>query len=247
MPGKQNKSNKAIVTISKRHHYTPRYYLSRFQDEDGALWRLDQQSAAITRGNKAHFGYKKHWNTLHNPPDGYQADWAEKRLSEVDRAASIILERILSGDLPKDIIALAYAISFMQNNQPRIKQDLQENYADKVQHWTDDFWLVARIKTALDSGQSYKPVHYSVQTIDEEDDDSRFLTSSNPLIEFENMPTKLLPLSSRHCLFLSYDQRFAGVAPRLVKCDRETVKGINRRTIENSWQYIYSCTPDFSA
>lgn len=234
------------MTVSKRHHYIPRYYLARFEDDNGGLWRLDRQSGAITKGNKAHFGYKKHWNSLSNPPEGYEPDWAEKRISEVDGAASVILERILSGDFPSNIIAFAYAISFMQNNQPRIKQELLKTNAEHVQSWTDDFWLIARIKAALDAGKHYLPVHYSVQIIDETDKHVRFLTSSNPLVEFENMPTKLMPISSRHCLFLSYDQKFSGFAPGFVKCDRESVKEINRLTMENSWQYVYSSTQDFS-
>jgi hypothetical protein len=69
--------------------------------------------------------------------------------------------------------------------------------------------------------------------------------SSNPLIEFENKPTKLLPLSSRHCLFMSFDPQFIGSSPSTTTCDREIVTGINELTIKNSWQYVYSGTPDF--
>lgn len=233
------------MTISKRHHYIPRYYLDWFENQDGALWRLDKESGLITRGNKAHFGYKKHWNRLRNPPLGYQPDWAEKRLAEVDGIASVTLRRILSGDFPAKITALACAISFMQNNQPRVQQELKSTNPDKVAHWTDDFWLIVRVNTALDSVGLYDPIHYWVQVIDESDARSSFLTSSNPLIEFTNKPMKLFPISNRHCLVLSYDAGFEGAKPNFTRCNAARVAEINRLTIKNSWQYVYSSTPDF--
>jgi hypothetical protein len=30
------------MMVSKRHHYTPRYYLKRFETDAGALWRLER-------------------------------------------------------------------------------------------------------------------------------------------------------------------------------------------------------------
>jgi Protein of unknown function (DUF4238) len=231
---------------SIRHHYIPRYYLKRFENHEGAMWRRDQETGAITRGNNAHFGYKKHWNSLQNPPEGYAPDWAEKRLSEIDGFASAIVAQILSGVFPKDIRALACAISFMKNNQPRLRRELETNNAQDVAGWSNDHWLIARFQAALDDWQNYIPVHYSVQVIEESDKEARFLTSSNPLIDFKDKPTKFLPLSSRHCLVLSYDRQFADVSPSFQACDREIVAGINRRTVENSWQYVYSNKPDFS-
>lgn len=231
---------------SKRHHYIPRYYLKQFENGDGAMWRRDQETNAITRGNNAHFGYKKHWNTLANPPEGYEPDWAEKRLAEVDKFASEIVFRILSGELPKDLRALACAISFMTNNQPRLKRELEENSADEVEGWSVNHWLIARLQASIDVWQKYIPTNYCVQVIDERDQESRFLTSSNPLVEFDNQPTKFFPLSSRHCLILLYDKQFVGADPHFQVCDKEIVKGVNRRTVENSWQYVYSNKPDFT-
>ena len=40
------------MNVSKRHHYTPRYYLRRFENADGALWRLDHETGVVTSGNK---------------------------------------------------------------------------------------------------------------------------------------------------------------------------------------------------
>jgi hypothetical protein len=235
------------MTISKKHHYTPRYYLKRFENDQGAMWRMESDTDAIVKGNGQNFGYKKHWNTLRKPPVGYEPDWAEQRLSEVDGYASALVQRIIVGDLPKDIRAIACAISFMKNNQPWLRQELERTNADNVESWSDDHWLIARVKTALEDWPNYVPVNYWVQVIDEHDDESRFLTSSNPLIEFENMPTKVLPLSNRHCLFLSFDKQFDGCSPSFLSCDRETVTGINRLTIKNSWQYVYSNKLDFAA
>ena len=234
------------MPISKRHHYIPRYYLKQFENGTGAMWRRDQETDAVTRGNNAHFGYKKHWNTLESPPEGYAPDWAENRLAEVDKYASVVMSRILSGELPNDVRALACAISFMTNNQPRLRRELEETNAQEVQGWSDNHWLIARLRASIDAWQNYIPTHYSIQVIDEHDQVSRFLTSSNPLVEFTNKPIKLFPLSSRHCLTLSYDQQFSRADPYFQVCDSNMVKEINRRTIENSWQYIYSNKPDFS-
>jgi Protein of unknown function (DUF4238) len=85
------------MSISKKHHYTPRYYLEQFENGQGAMWRMEHDSDDIVRGNSTHFGYKKHWNTLRNPPSGYAPDWAELRLSEVDGMASARIARILGG------------------------------------------------------------------------------------------------------------------------------------------------------
>lgn len=234
------------MTVSKKHHYTPRYYLKRFESDDGALWRAEQNSDKCLKGNSATFGYKKHWNTLRNPPEGYPPDWAEQRLAEVDGMASAIVSRIVAGDLPNDIRPLACAVSFMKNNQPRLRQELERTNADDVVNWSEDHWLIARVQASIDDWPNYVPVHYWVQVVDDSVDDYRFLTSSNPLIEFDNMPTKLLPLSNRHCLVMSFDRQFRGCAPRTKVCDQATMAEINRRTIENSWQYIYSCKPNFS-
>lgn len=234
-----------IMPISKRHHITPRYYLKRFQDDQGAMWRLDIDSNQSVRGNSASFGYEKHWNTFKNTPEGYEPDWAEKRLSEIDGPASNIITQILNGDLPKDLQALACAISFMKNNQPPLKRYLKQNNLEDVGSWSEDHWLLSRIKATLDDWRNYLPYHYSVQIIHPTSQNLRFLTSSNPLIEMENQPTKILPLSTRHCLFLSFDPQFIGCTPSTTFCDDEIVAGINGLTIKNSWQYVYSDRPDF--
>lgn len=234
------------MSLSKRHHYTPRYYLKRFENEEGAMWRRDEGTGEIVRGNNTHFGYMKHWNTQQNPPDGMPLDWAEKQLAEIDGLASTVIARIVSGSLPSDIRALASAISFMKNNQPSLKRHLEENNAQEVADWLDDHWLLARIKASIEDWEKYIPVHYSVQVIDEKEHDVRFLTASNPLIEMEKQPIKLLPVSSRHCLTLMYDRQYEGCAPFETKCNREIVAGINRLMLKNSWQYVYSCKPDFS-
>lgn len=214
------------MKVSRRHHYTPRYYLKRFENVDGAIWRLDTDSGAIIRGNNERFGYKKHWNTLRNPPPGYAPDWAEQRIAEVDGLAAAEITRILAGDYSTDL------------------RDLDENQADKVGHWTEDFRLIVKLRTVLDGWRDYLPIHYSLRVIDPAERDARFLTSSNPLIDFSNKPSRLFPLSNRHCLFLSRDPKHRAIKPMLLLCDRATVSEINGLTLRNAWQYAYSCTPD---
>ena len=235
------------MSVSKRHHYTPRYYLKRFENAEGAMWRLDQESGTITRGNHERFGYKNHWNTLRNPPPGYQPDWAERRIAEIDGAAAADITKILAGDFSTDLRALACAIAFMTHNNPRVMRELDEKHADKVGHWSDDFRLVVKLRTALDNWRDYVPLYYAVQTIDSDAGDARFLTSSNPVIDFSNKPTKLLPLSSRHCLFLSHDPQHRTFKRRFISCDRTTVAELNEVITRNAWQYVYSCKPNFGA
>lgn len=233
------------MQVSKRHHYTPRYYLKRFENEAGALWRLDKEKSTIVRGNNERFGFKNQWNTLRNPPPGYEPDWAEKRVSEIDGLASAVLNRILAGELPSDIGPVAYAISFMVYNQPRLMRELEEQHAETVSKWSDDLRLIVKIKAALDCGGDYVPKYYAVQTIDPKEPNLRFLTSSNPVIDFADQPTMLFPISSRQCLFMSWDPAHTHFERKIMICARETVAGINRRTIENAWQYIYSSTSFF--
>lgn len=233
------------MTISRRHHYTPRYYLKRFETDAGALWRLDKETGAVTKGNNERFGFKKRWNSLRNPPPGYAPDWAEKQIAVIDGMASKVISEILEGGISADIRKLALAISFMHHNQPRLQRELEIVHPDEVGHWSEDYWLVVRLKTALDNWESYIPLYYALNVIPPESND-RFLTSSNPLIDFTNKPTMLLPLSSRHCLFLSNDPAHRNIAPMTVMLEPDEIAGINRMTIKNAWQYIYSCTDSFA-
>ncbi|WP_133175340.1 DUF4238 domain-containing protein [Sphingomonas oleivorans] len=232
--------------VSRRHHYTPRYYLERFQDADGALYRRDCETGAVVLGNKERFGYKNQWNTLRNPPPGYESDWAEKRIAEIDGLASALLTRILAGDMPADFRPIAYAISFMVHNQPRMWRELEEKHASEVEHWTDDWRLVVMLNAALEAAPDYVPPYYAVQAIDPAEPGLRFLTSSNPVINFENRPTMLLPVSSRHCLFLSWDPAHLRYERKSFPCGRDMVVGINQTTLTNAWQYVYSSTPSFN-
>lgn len=233
------------MTVSKRHHYTPRYYLKRFETEAGALWRLDSENGAVTKGNNERFGFKKRWNTLRSPPPGYAPDWAEKQIAVIDGMASKVITEILEGEVKADIRKLAMAVSFMHYNQPRLRRELETVHPDKVGHWNEDYWLVVRLKTALHNWESFVPFYYSLNVFPP-GSSRRFLTSSNPLIGFTNKPTMLLPLSSRHCLFLSNDpaHRDFGSVTRTLGPDE--IAGINRMTIKNAWHYLYSCTDSFT-
>lgn len=232
------------MPVSKRHHYTPRYYLKRFENDSGKMWRLDRENGDVASGNNERFGFKNRWNTLRNPPSGYEPDWAEKQIASIDGYASKVITEILDGQFPEDIRPLALAISFMHHNQPRLMRELQAKHAEEVELWSDDYWLVVKLRTALDNWQPYVPLYYAVNVI-EPNSDARFLTSSNPLIEFTNKPTMLLPLSSKHCLFLSHDPAHQSMRPIFTVPSLETVTGINRMTTKNAWQYVYSCTPSF--
>jgi len=233
------------MMISKRHHYTPRYYLKRFETETGALWRLDSETGAVAKGNNERFGFKKHWNTLRNPPPGYAPDWAERQIAMIDGMASKVIAEILEGRFPSDIRKLAMAISFMHHNQPRLRRELETVHPDKVGHWSEDYWLVVRLRTALDNWESYVPLYYALNVIPPSSD-QRFLTSSNPLIDFTNQPTMLLPLSSRHCLFLSNNPAHRDFGPVTRTPDADEIAGINRMTIKNAWQYLYSSIESFA-
>lgn len=231
--------------VSKRHHYTPRYYLKRFEDVAGVLWRLDVADNVITRGNHAHFGYQKHWNSLRHPLDGYPPDWAEQRLAEVDGLAAAEIARIVAGDFSTDLRAVACAIAFMTLNNPSVMRNLNVEHGESVANWSDDFRLIAKFKAALSHWESYRPYHYSLQVIDAAHGDARFLTSSNPLIDMVDTPSRLLPISSHHCLFLSRDPALRGITPRVLRCGRARVAEINALTKRNAWQYLYSNTADF--
>lgn len=233
------------VQVSKRHHYTPRYYLKRFENDAGALWRLDKDTGAIVAGNNDRFGFKKRWNTLRNPPPGYDADWAEQQIARIDGLASGVVRDILDGRFPDDIRPLALALSFMVHNQPRLMREMKVAHPDQVGRWSDDHWLIVLLKTSLDNWQDYVPLYYAVNVIDESSD-LRFMTASNPLIDFGNLPTMLLPLSSKRCLFLSRDPAHQDWKPRFIRCDAGMVAGINAKVRENAWQYVYSCRPDFT-
>ncbi|WP_404338896.1 DUF4238 domain-containing protein [Sphingomonas sp. MMS12-HWE2-04] len=109
---------------------------------------------------------------------------------------------------------------------------------------SDDHALLVMLQTVIATWRDYVPLYYAVYVIDE-GSDARFLTSRNPLVDFENRPTRLLPLSSRHCLFLSQDPEHARFKRQFMRCDRNMVSEFNRMALRNAWQYVYSRTPDF--
>lgn len=232
---------------SKKNHYTPRYYLKRFESVEGKIWRRDVETGAVVTGNHDHFGYKNHWNRLRNPPPGYEPDWAEKRISEVDGFASATVKKLVGGEFPRDIRPLICAIGFMKMHQPRLQRELVAEHPEKTASWSSDFKLVASLRAAIDEGRILEPLGYSIIRIADSQKDLRFLTSSNPLVDFEKTPNKLFPLSNRDCLFLIYDPILARVRPRFTAATTAMVRGINEIALRNSWQYVYSCRADFDS
>lgn len=232
------------MSHSKRHHYNPRYYLKQFENPAGNLWRLDKDSGKVVKGDNNSFGVKKHWNTLSSPPVNFEPDWAEKRIADIDAMGSSVVSEIASGGLPTDIGPLAAAISFMQNHQPRLKKELQETEKEKVRNWTDDYFLFVGVNTALRDWQTYIPKSFAILTIPQ-DSELRFLTSSNPLISFDNKPSMFFPVSSNHCLFMNNDVELAKKGSGRMLAKEEAIIGINGLVIKNSWQYVYSSREDF--
>ena len=230
---------------SVKHHYTPRYYLKGFGSAKGRIWRLDVETGAIVKGSHDHFGYKNHWNRLENPPAGYESDWAEKRIAEIDGLASATVRKLVNGEFPGDIRALVCAIGFMKMHQPRLRRELATEHPEEIANWSPDFRLIASLRAALDESERLEPLGYSIFRIEDINSGLRFLTSSNPLVDFDNKPNKLFPLSKRDCLFLVYDPVLARIPPRFTVATASTVKGINEITLRNSWQYVYSCRADF--
>ena len=172
------------MQISKRHHYTPRYYLKRFENDEGAVWRFDIDTQQIVRGNNERFGFKKYWNTMRNPPSGYDVDWAEKQIAQIDGFASGVIRELVSGRFPKDIRPLAVALSLMVHNQPRLMKEMQTKHPHQVNHWSEDHWLIVMLRASLENWKSYVPLFYVIYAI-EEGSKQRFMTSGNPLIDFE--------------------------------------------------------------
>lgn len=234
------------MTHPKKHHYNPRYYLERFESDDRKLWRLDKESAKQVQGNAKSLGYEKFWNRLKEPPANFNANWVEYRIGDIDDASAKVISRIISRDPPDNIAPLAAAISFMQNHQPRLKRQLQIHHRERVANWTDDQFLIAGVAAALADWREYIPASYIVLTLPENRPSWRFLTSSNPLISHENKPRMLLPISSKHCVLLNNGEDLAQYGNGYVSIkDEDSLSGINQQIIENSWQYIYSCRPDF--
>lgn len=233
------------MTASKRHHFTPRYYLKNFHNTEGKIWRLDKASGRVVRGDHNSFGLKKNWNTLVSPPQGYGADWAEKRIALVDTYASKALTKLLKGDFSADMRALAFAMSFMQHHQPKLKESLKEKHPERVSKWSDDWFLIVGLKTAFREAQNYIPAQYAVLQVPPSKAKARFLTSSNPVVSFSNKPSLFFPISSSQCLLMTKDAHAGFGEPRHFECDERMVEGINDLIVQNAWQYIYSDSESF--
>lgn len=234
------------MTSPKKHHYNPRYYLEGFQSEDGKLWRLEKPKGTIVEGSAKTLGNKKYWNRLTKPPRGVNPNQIEINLAKVDNAAIRVLRELIDGNLPKSIEPLALAVSFMLHHQPALKQALLEDHPETVERWSDDEFVVRGINAAIDAWDEFIPKNYIVFTLPTNRPDLHFLTSSNPLIRFDNSAQMFFPISSRHCLFLNMGDELSFIKNQVREIsDPEEVIGINRRTIENSWQYIYSDRPHF--
>ncbi len=231
---------------SVKHHYTPRHYLKRFENDGGKLWRLDIASGSVVTGNNHRFGFKNHWNRLKNPPLGYSPDWAEKKIAEIDGAAAGTMNGLVGGGFPKDVRALASLMGFMTQHQPIVQKELLRTQAKEVENWNDDWRLIVSLHAALSKGSELVPLGYAIYRLAEDQSHLRFLTSSNPLVEFDHKVNKFFPLSSRDCLFLIFDPDLPPMQPRFLECNDDLVAGINGITMRNAWQYVYSCRSDFT-
>jgi hypothetical protein len=230
---------------SVKHHYNPRYYLKRFENPDGALWRWDVETKTMVRGSGDHLGLQKHWNRLENPPEGYAIDWAETRLAEIDGFASQFLHKLLDGKFPRDLRALACAISFMENHQPRLRREVEQQNDEAWSRHSNDMKLIISLTAALRHAPDYVPLTYMILDAGETQPQRRFLTASNPLVSFDNKMDRFFPISSRYCLFLIHQPDLAAATPKFTPCGDETLAGINGLILKSSWHYIYSCRPDF--
>ncbi len=236
------------MSIPKRHHYNPQYYLRHFENDEGRLWRLDKETGKVVCGSSRTFGFQKHWNRLDNPPEGIDENWAEHRLAQVDDAAARVIRRIVERDPPENIAALALAISFIQNHQPQIRRGLKEQHPNEVWDWDEDTFLIREIQTAMNVWQEYDPINYAVIHLGGNCQKRRFLSASNPLVSYSNKDIALLPISRELCLILNQGVQLAPIGNGYMEADGdEVIDGINRQIYENSWQYVYSSRPDFES
>lgn len=232
------------MSVSKRHHYNPRYYLRRFENAEGRLWRLDLDSGHVVCGSSDSFGFKKNWNSFSGNREGFEKDWLEKRISQIDDAAANELSSIVSEKFPERLTALPYAISFMQNHQPLVREHARQTAPEVVDNWPEDYYMITSARNAIVQAAEYQTETYTVSKIPD-DLDARFLTSSNPLIKFYNKEMMFFPLSDRLCLMLNGPKADKSKLP--IPCGRETVEAINTLTKKNSWQYVFSNSSNFSS
>jgi hypothetical protein len=81
------------MSEAKRHHYVPRFYLSRFVDKDGFLWAYDKVDDRFFRTSPNSVA-REHdfYDVSHLMPTGEDPLLMEKQLAHIESEASKITE-----------------------------------------------------------------------------------------------------------------------------------------------------------
>ena len=112
---------------ARRHHAVPRFYLSRFADEDGLIWLHDLQRHLATKVSPRDAIVEKHLyapEVGENPKD----DTIEKFLAEhIESPAAPAIERLASGDSvsDEDRQRIALFVAYQEFRVPRIRDAIQ--------------------------------------------------------------------------------------------------------------------------
>lgn len=102
---------------TKKQHYVPRFYLSKFADEDGSVWTYSGDGSPRAAKPEATAAETNFYSPI--GPDGERFDEAEKLLSMIEGYAAPLWDGLCEGQVFKgedrDRIALFLAAQFLRS------------------------------------------------------------------------------------------------------------------------------------
>ncbi len=121
-----------MADVKRKHHFVPQFYLKRWGDDDGLLWRFQRANGRDAKPKQKHYAgilYEEHLYTVRGrePGDVFLAE--DEVFQEIDSAAAPALEELLA---TKNISsenrwdALFRFMYTLQVRNPRVIQGLMD-------------------------------------------------------------------------------------------------------------------------
>jgi hypothetical protein len=212
------------MTLSKKHHYIPRFYLKGFTNSNGDFYIYDKKKDEIRKSSPDNSFFEKYRNSAYIGDE--KTDLPEKMLAEFDGRTAGVLENIRKAKLgdkvltPENLYILRFFIA-------------------------TTFWRIPvndKLREEMIDNNSFKELGFGIF----DKDGARSLDAENLLKDtevFRKIYTSLLPVSSFlnnndlknysdwKVLYRDYPNHITGDNPLILKSDFQDFKSVQKDLI----------------
>ena len=118
------------ATISKRHHYIPRFLIDNFADTDNKVWVYDKNKGEIIKNKRSSKSIFFEMDRNNFEVDGKKTDDIEQMYGAVDDMFSKNLEKVLSTQsmTGTELTMLIALVTFIKWRIPASDEDFNKNF-----------------------------------------------------------------------------------------------------------------------